>query len=83
MIRTNMHFTQKHLEQLRARKDKTGLTMAEQVRRAIDYYFGRVLEAPSVDVVGCCPFCHVPWSAHGNTCFGASTSDGTARKSGE
>lgn len=41
MIRTNVHLSDKQLDQLRALSSDTGLTVAEHIRRAIDEYLER------------------------------------------
>jgi hypothetical protein len=41
MERKNIHLTAQQIEALRALSDKTGLTVAEHVRRAIDEYVAK------------------------------------------
>ena len=38
MIRANFHLTEQQAEQLRRESDKTGLSVAELIRRAVDAY---------------------------------------------
>lgn len=41
MVRVNYHLTTHQLAALRARSTKTGLTVAELIRRAVDAYLKR------------------------------------------
>ena len=41
MIRTNVHLTEQQLADLRAISDRTGLPVAEIVRRAVDTYIAK------------------------------------------
>ena len=44
MKRTNIHFSERQLEQLKSLSAQTGLTVAELVRRAIDAYLAKELK---------------------------------------
>lgn len=41
MIRVNYHLTERQLEALRTMSGKTGLTVAELIRRAVDAFLER------------------------------------------
>jgi predicted DNA-binding protein len=41
MKRVNYHLTETQIEKLKALSKKTGLTVAELIRRAIDAFFGK------------------------------------------
>ena len=38
MIRTNVHLTEKQLQRLRSESERTGLSVAEIIRRAVDIW---------------------------------------------
>jgi hypothetical protein len=50
MIRTNIHFTKGQLADLQRLSDKTGLSMAELVRRAVDDMLDRERKKGQKDV---------------------------------
>jgi predicted DNA-binding ribbon-helix-helix protein len=45
MIRTNFHLTEAQLSQLRELAEKTGLSVAELIRRAVDEFIKKQVKA--------------------------------------
>jgi predicted DNA-binding protein len=51
MLRVNYHLTEHQIEELKNLSERTGLSMAELIRRAIDFYLKAQLDEDKKEVI--------------------------------